>query len=282
MTTLHETIKMHYSSLSPGQQKVAAFYIEHPQNAALSTAFQIGKQAGVSETTVIRLAYALGFSGYSDLQQALRNDWLVPKQSAAEGFSSKNEPDDSSNFMHQVLEKEQMILQHTAEQLNIGDVQAMADTLIQSDRVYIAGFGSSYAAAYWLFYSLKQLRNDVVLASPAGFMTEDVCDLGVNSTAVIFSFPRYRNDTLQAATMVKGQGAKLIGITDRTLSPIGRLADMIFSNSDNEAADTHSMASIISFLDTLLAGIRIYNSEGIAKRQQQLEHLYTEQQLFSE
>lgn len=282
MKTLHEIIKLHYSSLSSGQQKVAAFYIEHPQEAALLTAFQIGKQVGVSETTVIRLAYALGFSGYSELQQALRKDLFLPKQKVSEGFPLDDDPASDNQFIRQVIQREQTILQNTANQINIDDIWAMADALIQSDRVYIGGFGSSYAAAYWLFYSLKQLRDNVVLSSPAGFMTEDICDLTADSVAVVFSFPRYRRDTVQAAAIAKGQGAKVIGITDRTLSPIGQLADMTFGNLENENADTHSIASIISLLDILLAGIRIRDSERITKRQQLLERLYTEQQLFSE
>ncbi|EGQ24124.1 RpiR family transcriptional regulator [Sporosarcina newyorkensis 2681] len=282
MRTLQETIKVHYSSLSPGQQKVAAFYIERPQEAALLTAFQIGKQVGVSETTVIRLAYALGFSGYSELQQALRKDWLLPKQDISEVLPSKDGQTNDNQLIRQVILREQAILQNLAEQIKVDDVWAMAETLIHSDRIYIGGFGSSYAAAYWLYYALKQMRGNVVISSPTGFMTEDICDLTTNSAAVIFSFPRYRQDTVQAATIAKEQGAKIIGITDRTLSPIGQLADMTFTSSENEVTDAHSIASIISLLDMLLAGMRIRDCEHIAKRQQQLEHLYAEQQLFSE
>ncbi|WP_228548285.1 MurR/RpiR family transcriptional regulator [Sporosarcina obsidiansis] len=279
---LDETIKIHYSSLSPGQKKVATFYIDRPQEAALLTAFQIGKQVGVSETTVIRLAYALGFSGYSELQQALRKDWLSPKQNIYEGSPSEEKQMDDNYFIHQVIQREQTILQHVKEQINTEDIWQVVDVLIHSDRVYIGGFGSSYAAAYWLFYALKQMRDNVVISNPTGFMTEDICDLTANSVAIIFSFPRYRQDTVQSAKMAKERGSKVIGITDRALSPLGQLADMTFTSAEKDTVDSHSIASIISLLDMLLAGMRIRDRERISKRQQHLEQLYTEQQLFLE
>ncbi|WP_246628988.1 MurR/RpiR family transcriptional regulator [Mesobacillus maritimus] len=66
---LNQIIKECFSSLSPGQKRVAEYIKGHMDEGALHTAYQIGKKAGVSETTVIRLAYALGFSGFSDLQE---------------------------------------------------------------------------------------------------------------------------------------------------------------------------------------------------------------------
>ena len=51
------------------------------EKGSLYTAGQIGKEAGVSETTVIRLAYALGLNGFSDLQELMRKEWLASAES---------------------------------------------------------------------------------------------------------------------------------------------------------------------------------------------------------
>lgn len=72
-------IKSKFPTLSPGQKKVAEFLTVHQDEAVLRTAFQLGQKVGVSETTVIRFSYALGFSGYSDMQNTIRQEWLATK-----------------------------------------------------------------------------------------------------------------------------------------------------------------------------------------------------------
>jgi DNA-binding MurR/RpiR family transcriptional regulator len=54
-------VKEKFPHLSAGQKKVANYLIENLDEAAFKTAFQIGRKAEVSETTVIRLSYAFAW-----------------------------------------------------------------------------------------------------------------------------------------------------------------------------------------------------------------------------
>ena len=74
--SITQMIKQHYPSLSTGQKKVAEWLTQNHEEGALLTAFQMGRKVGVSETTVIRFSYALGFKGYSEMQEAVRSHWL--------------------------------------------------------------------------------------------------------------------------------------------------------------------------------------------------------------
>jgi DNA-binding MurR/RpiR family transcriptional regulator len=69
-------VKQKFNGLSAGQKKVAEYLIQNLEEAAFSTAFQIGRKVGVSETTVIRLSYALGFNGFSEMQEGFKNNYL--------------------------------------------------------------------------------------------------------------------------------------------------------------------------------------------------------------
>lgn len=283
MEHLQQIIKSNYSSLSPGQKKVAQFYIERPDEAALLTAFQLGKMVGVSETTVIRLAYALGFSGYSQLQELLRKDWLANKQkSAIEGPPSPEKETDEETLFHKVIDQERQVLGQLLAQVKSDEIWKAADTLIHADKVYVGGLGSSFAAGYWLFYTLKQLRDRVAISSPTGFMPEDICDLTERSAVVIFSFPRYRQETITLAELAKKQGTHIIAITDSQLSPIGQMAELTLTTVEHMDSGYHSIASVISLLEVIIAGIRLRDRDRIAKRQQKLEVLYTSQELFFE
>ncbi|MBM7704400.1 MurR/RpiR family transcriptional regulator [Metabacillus iocasae] len=278
-----QMIKENYSSLSPGQKKVAEFIVNQMDEGALLTAFQIGRKVGVSETTVIRLAYALGFSGYSHMQEAIRKDWLSSKQAVeSEGNPSSTEETNEEQLFHYVIHKERAILQQLLQQLNTNEVWKAVDAFIQADRVYIGGFGSSYAAAYWFYYTLKQLRENVFISQPTGFSLEDICELNEKSVVVLFSFPRYRKESMALAELAKKQQAMIISMTNRQLSPVGQLADVTLTTEEQMNSDYHSIASVVSLLEVLIAGIHHRDRERISQRQQKLEFLYTGQGLFLE
>ncbi|MBG9544779.1 RpiR family transcriptional regulator [Cytobacillus firmus] len=280
--TMSQMIKESYSSLSPGQRKAAEFILEHADEAVLLTAFQIGRNAGVSETTVIRLAYALGFSGYSQMQDRIRKEWLAGKHQDYIENDSAIENAAKENLFRRVIDQERKILRQLLDQVDEREVWKAIDALIQADRVYIGGFGSSFAAAYWFYYTLKQIRGNVFISSPGGFLPEDVCDLTEQSAVVIFSFPRYRKEALNLASIAERQGSGIVAITDRQLSPIGQMAAVTLTTDELMDTGHHSIASVISLLEVLIAGIDEQDHERIAKRQQELEILYADQELFVE
>ena len=280
--TMSQLIKESYSALSPGQRKAAEFIMEHADEAVLLTAFQVGKNAGVSETTVIRLAYALGFSGYSQMQDRIRKEWLAGKQMDYFEDDSSIENAAKENLFRRVIDQERKILRQLLDQVDEREIWKAIDALIRADRVYVGGFGSSFAAAYWFYYTLKQIRGNVYISSPNGFLSEDVCDLTDQSAVVIFSFPRYRKEALKLASFAERQDSGIIAITDRQLSPIGQLAAVTLTTDELMDSGHHSAASVISLLEVLIAGIDERDHERIAKRQQELEILYAEQERFFE
>ncbi|PAE25222.1 MurR/RpiR family transcriptional regulator [Bacillus sp. 7894-2] len=278
--TMSQLIKESYSTLSPGQRKAAEFIMEHADEAVLLTAFQVGRSAGVSETTVIRLAYALGFSGYSQMQDRIRKEWLAGKQH--DTIDPSEDDAAKENLFKRVIDQERKILRQLLDQVDEIEVWKAIDALIQADRVYIGGFGSSFSAGYWFYYTLKQIRGNVYISDPNGFIPEDVCDLTEQSAVVIFSFPRYRKETLKLALFAERKGSGVIAISDRQLSPIGQLAAVTLTTNELMDSGHHSIASVISLLEVLVAGIEERNHENIAKRQQDLEVLYSNMELFIE
>lgn len=280
---LSQTIKENFALLSPGQKKVAEFIVHHMDEWALLTAFQIGRKVGVSETTVIRLAYALGFSGYSQIKELIRKDWLLDKQPNLDVSKTLSiEEINEENIFTKVIDKEKMVLQQLLQQINPDELWRAVDKIVHADRVYIGGFGSSYAAGYWLYYSLKQLREHVFLSSPTGFLPEDICELNEKSVVVIFSYPRYRKETLKLANFARKQKSIIISITNQQLSPIGQLSEITLTTEEHLDSGHHSIASVVSLLEIIIAGIQLRDRERISCRQQKLEQLYTDQELFLE
>ena len=60
-----------YNKFSKGQKKLADFIRNEYDKAAFMTAAKMGEEVGVSESTVVRFAMALGYDGYPEFQKAL-------------------------------------------------------------------------------------------------------------------------------------------------------------------------------------------------------------------
>ena len=68
---LQQKLEEKYDKFSKGQKKLADFIRKDYDKAAFLTAARMGEEVGVSESTVVRFAMALGYEGYPEFQKAL-------------------------------------------------------------------------------------------------------------------------------------------------------------------------------------------------------------------
>jgi hypothetical protein len=76
MIELEARVKTQYKNLTRNQQEVTDLMLSSSQQVAFCTAREVGGRIGLSESTVIRLAYALEYPGFPALQTAVRERFL--------------------------------------------------------------------------------------------------------------------------------------------------------------------------------------------------------------
>ncbi|TYR78817.1 MurR/RpiR family transcriptional regulator [Priestia megaterium] len=269
-----QVVKEKFQTLSAGQKKVAEYLINHLEEAAFQTAVQIGRESGVSETTVIRLAYSLGFQSFSQMEESIQQRIMVSS-------SVQNEKNDQDP-LERVLSNEVKILKQLTQPSNVENIWKAVDVLVAADQVVIAGYRSSYGAAHWFSLMLTTLRENVRLISQPGEFHEVLCDLTPNSAVVVLSFPRYVEEAIDIARYAEQYNVSVIAVTDRLLSPVSELADVTLITETNVESGFNSIAPIISLLDLVLTGFQVRDPERVQKRQQKLEQLYSYHQTYME
>ncbi|QQE75495.1 MurR/RpiR family transcriptional regulator [Brevibacillus composti] len=278
--SFEQLVKESFSQLSSGQKKVAEYLLENIEKVAFYTAVQIGREAEVSETTVIRLAYALGFRGFSEMQAAIQQ--YVLESNSSRFSESSPETGEESNIFTRVIERDIRILRQTLHQLNQQDVYKAVDWLMEADQVLIVGYRASYAAAHWFSFMLSMVRKNVLVVPFSGETEERIVSLTDKSVVLVISFPRYTKETIRVAETCKRVGARIISATDRLLSPVSRISDITFTAEINIESGHYSIASVISLLYLLLAGIEERHNPDTQTRMQQLEQLYSQWNIFEE
>ncbi|MED1793703.1 MULTISPECIES: MurR/RpiR family transcriptional regulator [Brevibacillus] len=285
-TTFENLVKEKFNGLSAAQRKVAAHLLQHLDQAAFNTVVQIAREAEVSETTVIRLSYALGFSGFTEMQGKIQQQ-IVQGTSSAQQSNRKPNPSvfaGEENLFRRTLENEIAIMQHNLTLLNEAEMWKAVDVLTKADHILIIGHRGSHAAANWLSFVLGMVRENVDLCPASGNSYEKLFSMNENSAAIVISFPRYSKESYKIAEAAKMLGCKLIAVTDRLLSPVGRISDITLLSELNVDINTgnNSMAAVHSILHMLSLGIMARIRDDMQERQERMEQVYSSQDLFIE
>src|SRR5262245_5514994 len=70
---LRSAIAAKHRELSGRLQQIAEFVLDHPTDVALGTVAEIAQRAGVPPSAIVRFANALGFGGFTEMQQIFRS-----------------------------------------------------------------------------------------------------------------------------------------------------------------------------------------------------------------
>ena len=263
--TIQQLIQEKYQELSKSQQKVATFILKNLQTVGVHSASYVGEKAGVSETTVIRFCYALGLSGYAQLQrQVTMHLFNKGNASSLQNYlQSKQALFENPRFYVKTMEKDASRILNMANNINEEDFNQASVLLHEKKKIYIAGNGSSHLAAQWLHFTLNLLRPNVVLLN---FETSEVIraiqEIDEDSVVIILSFHRYFKEPIQFAAEIQEKKCEIIGITDSQIAPITQYATITFVNEQQQEVSTiDAMPALIAFLNTLIAGMTAQNHD---------------------
>ena len=219
MSSVLQTIRQQMDGFSKGQKRIAEYILSDYDKAAFMTAAKLGKTAQVSESTVVRFASELGYSGYPAMQKALQELIRGRLTSVQRIRASEMEEGDLLNrAMHRDVET----INATIESIDRTAFANVVEKLLAAEHVYIVGVRSSAFLAGYLNFYLRLLMDNVILVqhSAAGEIYEQMVHIGPKDVLIAISFPRYSNMVIHAVDMACERGADVIAITDNGMSPL--------------------------------------------------------------
>src|SRR5580765_494226 len=70
---LRGAIAQRHRALSGRLQQIAEFVLDHPTEVALGTVAEVAERSGVPPSAIVRFAHALGYGGFTEMQQVFRS-----------------------------------------------------------------------------------------------------------------------------------------------------------------------------------------------------------------
>ncbi len=246
-----DKIKMSYDTMSKGHKKIADYILENYDKASLMTALKLGQSVGVSESTVVRFATELSYSGYPEFQQAI-NEAMRIKLTSVQRIEVSNMRMENKNVLEEVLNSDIERIRKTLEQSSSEKFQKAVDMIAEAKTVYIIGSRSSEPLAQFLSYYMGLMLEDVRLLRTTGTseILQQMIHINEKDVVIGISFPRYSIQTINAMKYASESSAGVIALTDSEVSPIAEYADYtLFAKSD-----------MVSFADSLVAPLSVINA----------------------
>lgn len=256
------------SSFSKGQRRIAQYIIESYDKAAFMTANRLGKNVGVSESTVVRFAVDLGFDGYPSMQKAMQ-EMVLNRLTSVQRIEVANDRIGDQDVVSMVMQADTEKLRQTGETLSRQEFSAAVNAILRARRIYILGVRSAAPLADFLGYYMNYMFNNVHVITGCGTseMFEKIVGVDASDTVIAFSFPRYSSATTKGVQYCRSTGATVIGITDNRESPLGQASDHVLC----------AKSGMVSLVDSLVAPLSVVNALIVAiaaKRQKELQHTF--------
>ncbi len=266
---------------SKGQRRIADYILDNYDTAAFMTASRLGSLAGVSESTVVRFAFELGYDGYPNMQKALQ-EMIRSRLTSTQRIQAAEDIFSGPDVLAAVIQSDIDKLRLMIGQAEQKEFDRVVEKIMNSRHVYILGVRSSSFVAGYLNFYLHMLTENVTLvqSNAAGEIFEQLLHIGPGDVMIAISFPRYSNVTINTAKFARDRGADIIAITDNELSPIYQVSDAALLAPCEMISFVDSMVAPLSLMNALLVALSNRVEKDISAIFAELETIWNEYGVF--
>ena len=273
-------IQTQYTRLNKGQKLIAQYILNNYDKVAFMTACKLGETVGVSESTVVRFANALGYSGYPKLQAALQ-ELIKNKLTTVQRVEMANDYSDENTILNKILKGDIDNIRETLEEIDGDAFQEATTRLLKARKIYILGMRTSFVVAQYLgFYLGIILENVHTVRMDMGDAFEQIVRIGEDDVVIAFSFPRYSKKSFQLVKYAKDKGAHVISITDSLFAPIASVSDNTLIVKSNMASFVDSLVPAMSVANALAVAVGMKEKEDIKEHFDDLEQMWDKYGMF--
>jgi DNA-binding MurR/RpiR family transcriptional regulator len=257
---LRSAISDRYAALPRQLQRVAVVALERPHDVALKTVAALADDAGVQPSTLVRFANAMGFRGFSAMQQIFRSH-LVESSSYRQRIArmrahTKNGGTRPEDILRGLVDDSTKALEHLPHAIPKGLFNAAVRLVSNARQVDVLAYKRSFPVACYLAYALAQLELSAHLLNGVGGMNGVYAGRLTRSDAlIVVSFRNYTPEAIEITAACHARGVPVLAITDGPLSPFKKLAGICLEIGDDGRQPFRSLVEPICLAQALIISV---------------------------
>lgn len=273
-------IQSQYTRFSKGQKLIAQYILKNYDKVAFMTACKLGEAVGVSESTVVRFANTLGYSGYPKLQDALQ-EVIKNKLTTVQRVDMVKEFNDDSAILKKIVKSDMDNIKDTLEEIDEKAFEEAANRILKAKRIYIVGMRSSFTIAQYLGFYLGIILDSVhVIRTDMGDAFEQVVKINEDDVLIAISFPRYSKKSYQIVSYAKEKGAHIVSLTDSPFAPVASFTDNLLLVKSNMVSFVDSLVPALSIANALIVSVGMKEKEDIKQHFDDLEAIWEKYSVY--
>jgi len=251
-----------YESMSKGYRSIALYLTQNPNDVAVRSVNAMAERCGVHASSFVRFAQALGYSGFKDLQALFqrRLSTAAPgfeaRVKALEGELGSREDRSEYGYLRGLVVRDVASLEALLTDIAPDHLARTAELLQKAETIYLIGQLRSAPVVDLLRYLLTMLGKRCVLLDPSGGLATHMArTMGASDVLVAVSFRFYATEVVNVVEDVAAAGMPIIAITDSTLSPLAKSADVVFAVPEHEYTFSRSLAAPMCLAQALTVAL---------------------------
>lgn len=274
-------MNQNFAQMSKSHKKIASYIMDHYDTAVFMTAATLGKEIGISESTVVRFAAGLGYDGYPKFQKALE-EWVKSKWNSLQQMGAKYGNSSQSEILTSVIRADMEKMEDTIHNLDPAAFETAVSSILEAKHVYVIGLRNCEPLASFLSFYLSMIRGDVMQLKTTSTteLFEQMIRVSDEDVVIGISFPRYSMRTLKAMEFANDRNAKVITITDSVHSPMNLYSSCNLLARSDMVSIVDSLVAPLSVINALVVALCVKAPEQASKNLKDLEEVWANYQVY--
>ncbi|SDD57173.1 MurR/RpiR family transcriptional regulator [Ruegeria marina] len=256
-----EIIRSNMPRLTKSEERIARYILNNEAQIGLETGASLAAATQVSEITVSRFLYKLGFRGIRDLKEQLkltRTETLIESTERVMRLLSGS---DSA-----MIEGESQAIRKLSSQIARPEWQQMATRLSDADRIFVTGFQTVKGMAEDFARRLGVVRDAVrFIAVNEGGLVEWAPPAesieGLKNLLVLIDIMPYAREAELTCKIARRRGFDVVVFTDEYNNWAYSHTDLVFHAESKTGLFLESTASLNSILNFVVHAVAERNPE---------------------
>jgi DNA-binding MurR/RpiR family transcriptional regulator len=240
--------------------QVAAYALEHPDEIAFGTVASIAEQAGVQPSTLVRFSQAMGYQGFSDLQEVFRSrlrDRILNYEERIEQLRQHALSASKSNVIfHGFSEAAEKSIAALREKLDPAQLDHAVESLARAETIFLIGLRRSFPISSYMSYAFGKLGvRNILIDAVGGLGAEQLSFASKKDAVLAVSFTPYASETIALAQAAHARGVPVVSLTDSPFSPLAPLSDPWIEVVEANFEGFRSMVATLTLAMTLTVAV---------------------------
>ncbi|AXY24716.1 sugar isomerase [Suicoccus acidiformans] len=244
----------------PGEQLLVDYILEHTEDIHQLSASALAQLTHTNPTSLVRIAKKLGYVGWSDLKEALREEWLYLNShfTAVDANQPFTATDSPLRIASKIASLEQNTIQDTLSLLEPSDLAQAQHFLTEAQEIIVFAGHSNGMVAREFVSRMRRIGFKIILTDIYDYSYYEAYHSNPDTCAIIISYSGENLHFVECLDILKQNGAKTISLTSIGANSISTRADCSLKITTREKlyskiANFTSSTSIIYLLNVLYA-----------------------------